>query len=284
MPFVRNYRRYRTDTVLHRSLDDFCHAALTPGIQVIGYEDALLELMVVDRQAATTIVVFHAAADPATTSLPLFVGQQLTENLDANLIFVSDPMLGRSTAIGWFTGSPSLPLQDDLVRAISHIQDGLGNAENLIFYGSSAGAFAALYYSHRFPGSLAIVANPQTTIAGYYPGHVKAFLDSSWAGAPIEDIPAVTDITPLYAESFPNHVAYLQCSDDELHLTQHCRPWKDATADHAARRRFLVGDWGPGHAPPPFYLLQGILEFAVSLGGHWDVLLADDMFSDNITG
>lgn len=281
MVFVRNYHRYNTPSVLHESLAEFYDSPITPGIQIIPCGEHLLELMISDRSAATTIVIFHAAAR-VDTDLPLFVGQQLTNDLEANIIFVSDPLLGRDNPIGWFTGSPDFALQDELVKLIEHIQTGLGHANNLCFYGPSAGGFAALYYSHHFPGSLAISANPQTNIRDYQANKVKEFLDSSWAGASISEVPATTNLLPLYTETFPNHVAYLQCVNDTLHLEKHARPWAKATERNADRRAFIVDDWGAGHAPPPPFLLRGILEYAVALEGDWSTLLADELFTPEL--
>ncbi|UUA86714.1 hypothetical protein [Corynebacterium pseudogenitalium] len=281
MVLVRNYHRYRTPSVLYRSLAEFYDSPITPGIQVIPCGKHLLEVMLSDRGATTTIVIFHAAAG-LDTELPLFVGQQLTNDLDANIIFVSDPLLGRDSPIGWFTGAPDLALQDELVKLIKHIQSGLKYANHLCFYGPSAGGFAALYFSHHFPHSLAISANPQTNICNYQANKVKEFLDSSWAGASISEIPATTNLLPMYTTSFPNHVAYLQCVNDTLHLEKHARPWAKATEKYADRRAFIVDDWGAGHAPPPAFLLRGILEYAVALGGDWPTLLADELFTPEL--
>lgn len=281
MTQVRHYQRYSAPTVLHGSFESFLETRFIPGIQVIPCGGLLLEVMAVDRNASTTIVFFHAAAK-LDAELPIFLGQQLTRDLNANLIFVSDPLLGRQTSIGWFTGSPAIDLQTKLVKLIQHIQSNLSSAQHLCFYGPSAGGFASLYYSHQFPGSLAIVSNPQTNIANYHDNKVQVFLDSSWDGASLAEIPATTDVVPLYKNQFPNHVAYLQCVNDILHLERHARPWAKATKKNADRRAFMVDDWGDGHAPPPPFLLRGILEYAVALEGDWPTLLADELFTPEL--
>lgn len=281
MVYVRHYQRYFAPVVLHDSLESFHASPVRPGIQVIPCGELLLELMVVDRQAATTIVVFHAAAS-MEAELPIFVGQRLTDDLDANVIFVSDPLLGRATTIGWFTGSPQLKLQEELVHILRHIQEGFENAQHLCFFGPSAGGFAALYFSHQFPGSLAVAANPQTDIANYHSDKVQTFLQSSWDGLPLAEIEAVSNLIPLYKASFPNYVAYLQCENDTLHLEQHARPWAEATKEHAERRAFIVDDWGEGHAPPPLFLSRGLLDYAIALNGDWPTLLADELFTPTL--
>ena len=89
-------------------------------------------------------------------------------------MFVSDPMLERGCGIGWFTGDNDCKFQAKLVAILQKVQKDL-DASNLIFYGSSAGGFAALYYSHQFPNSLAVVSNPQTNIAEYHEAAVKQY-------------------------------------------------------------------------------------------------------------
>src|SRR5699024_4019754 len=188
MPLVRNYSRYKGNTILHESLDSFLETKLIQGIQVIPFGDSALEVLVQDRRAETTLVLFHAAVDPRKTSLPVFIGHQLTEELDANLVFVSEPSLELGVSISWFTGDPTRDLQHDLVKVIDHIQSCLKKAKHLMFYGSSAGGFASLYYSHQFPNSLAIVANPQTDIVKYHPEHVSKFLERVWHTDDIREV------------------------------------------------------------------------------------------------
>lgn len=278
MTFVRNYSRYLADVVLHRSLDAFLTEPIHDGINVIDYGHTLVELRVINRNAATTVVIFHAAANLAQTTLPLFTGEQLTDHSEANVVFVSDPSLERGSSIGWFTGDAACPLQTDLVNVLSKIQKDL-NAHNLIFYGSSAGGFASLYYSHCFPDSLAIVSNPQTNIAQYLPTAVSQYLDKVWKVKDTSDVPAVTDLIPLYQQSFPNYVAYLINESDDFHNDNHLAPWAAATKSEPEHRRFIVGDWGEGHASPPVFVLKGAVDFAISVDGNWSEFFSDDDFS-----
>ena len=278
MTFVRNYSRYSANVVLHRNFDAFLDEPVRSGINVIDCGQTLLELHIQDRNAATTLVVFHAAADLSQTSLPLFTGERLTEGSEANIVFVSDPMLERGCGIGWFTGDNDCKFQAKLVAILQKVQKDL-DASNLIFYGSSAGGFAALYYSHQFPNSLAVVSNPQTNIAEYHEAAVKQYAQRVWKSDDISNALATTDLVPLYAKSFPNYVAYLTNEKDEFHNSHHLAPWAQATEDSAERRRFLVGDWGDGHASPPLYVLKGVIDFAIAVNGEWEEFFADDEFS-----
>ena len=116
MVLKRNYARYGATTTFFDSVETFLaspalNSAPTETEAIsIHYGTAFLDLLVEDRGANTTIVLFHAAIDPSKTTLPIFVGRQIVEEIDANLVFVSDPALDHGVSIGWFTGDESLSL------------------------------------------------------------------------------------------------------------------------------------------------------------------------------
>lgn len=279
MSQARAYFRYDDVVFIHPSISEFLATPVQSGIHSILYGGSILDLKVEDRGSETTIFVFHAAVDPKKITLPVFVGQQLTEDLNANIVFVSDPALDIGVPIGWFTGDSHHSFQREFPLVIERISSGLRYSKHLIFFGPSAGGFASLYYSHCFPDSLAIVANPQTNIGKYSENHVKLYQQGCWSGRPLEETGITYDMVPLYREDFPNWVAYLQNEDDELHITQHLTPWKEAVKDRQDRYGILMDDWGPGHAPVPLYLLMGILGFATEVQGDWSSFLSDSMFS-----
>ena len=292
MTLRRNYARYGASTTFFDSVEEFLDRPL-PCSQYgqaealsIRYGVAFIDLLIEDRGANTTIILFHAAVDPSKTTLPVFVGRQTVEAIDANLVYVSDPSLDLGASIGWFTGDETRPFQDDLVTCLSHILASFYSdapktelGRKAVFFGGSAGGFAAMYYSHRFPGSLAVVSNPQTHIGRYFEPHVKAYLKKCWNGRKLSETTMTFDLVTEYATDFNNYVAYLQNKDDDLHYSQHFLPWSQAVADHPERWRILIGDWGEGHAPAPQPLLMGILGFAATLGGNWEQLFNDEVFS-----
>lgn len=294
MTLRRNYARYGASTSFFGSVEDFLSTPLLGSLPKeaeavsIRYGEAFLDLLIEDRGADSTIILFHAAIDPSKTTLPVFVGRQVVDGIDANLIYVSDPSLDRGASIGWFTGDESRPYQEDLERCLSHVFTGLHPdtpvselGERTIFWGASAGGFAALYYSNRFPKSLAVVSNPQTHIGRYHEPQVTAYLEKCWSGRSLSDTNITFDLVAEYNKGFENYVAYLQNRDDELHYKQHFLPWSQAVADHPRQWRLLLGDWGKGHAPAPTFLLTGILGFAASLHGDWGQLFSDEVFTDD---
>lgn len=280
MPIHRNYSRYDAETTIYKSLEEFLSSTLQNDVSSIQYGTSFLDLLVVDRHAATTIVVFHAAVDPAKTSLPVFIGMGMVEHVDANIVFISEPALDLGVPIGWYAGDESRPLQKDLSDVIRHIQNNLPAAEHLAFFGASAGGFAALYYSNQFPESLAVVANPQTNILKYHPGPVEKYKEVCWSGKDLPPEKVSYDLVELYAGRFDNFVVYLQNKDDDLHVSDHFSPWSKATKQFQDRWRVLIGDWGEGHAPVPAPLLTGILGFAAEVNGDWTLLLEDEVLND----
>lgn len=291
MALRRNYARYGTSTTFFDSVEEFLNSPMPvssseePEAISIRYGAAFMDVLVEDRDANTTVVLFHAAIDPARTTLPVFIGRQLVEGVDANVVYISDPSLDRGASIGWFAGDESRSFQEDLTSCLTHIFtnfhpdvpiENLG--EKAIFFGASAGGFAALYYSHRFPGSLAVVSNPQTHIGRYLEPQVKAYRKKCWSSRKLSETTITFDLVNEYGKGFDNYVVYLQNKKDELHYTQHYLPWSQAVAERPQQWRLILGDWGEGHAPAPQILLTGILGYAASLAGDRERLFEDEMF------
>lgn len=281
MHMRRDYSRYAPAEVsTHRSLDDFLSGRVADGVHAIGYGDGVLDLQLVQRESRALIVAFHAAVDPAAATLPVFTGRKVTRGLDASVLFVSDPSLERGMSIGWFAGDSRRPLQTDLVHVIQHVAAQVG-AEQIILEGCSAGGFAALYFSHQIPGSLAVAMNPQTDFMKYYPGRVRAYVDTCWPeGA---DGAVTADLVAAYASSCPNYVLYLQNRDDAFHIQQHYRPWAETLErEYGQKWCALPGDWGEGHAAPPSFVQEAVLAYALSFEGNWDALMRDEEFQDGM--
>ncbi|MGV0361493.1 hypothetical protein ACUY2X_05270 [Corynebacterium minutissimum] len=291
MTLRRNYARYGASTIFYNSIEEFVSAPL-PAFEEykaeaisIRYGTAFMDLLVENRGADTTIVLFHAAINPAGTSLPVFIGRQLVDTIDANLIYVSDPSLDHGTPIGWFTGDENRAFQEDLTQCLGHLEKNLHPdisttelGRRMVFFGASAGGFAALYYSWRFTGSLAIVSNPQTHIGRYLEPQVKVYRQKCWSGRKLSETTMTFDLVEQYSQGFGNYVAYLQNRRDELHYSQHFLPWSEAASKHPDQWKLLLGDWGEGHAPAPMELLVGVLGFAASVNGDWKQLLNDEEF------
>lgn len=276
MHMRRDYSRYAPAKVRTHRLDGFLGSSVGEGIHAITYGDGVLDLQLVSQESRALIVAFHAAVDPSDATLPVFTGRRVTQSLDASVLFVSDPSLEHGMSIGWFAGDSRRPLQKDLVHVIEHVAAQVG-AEQIILEGCSAGGFAALYFSHQIPGSLAVAMNPQTDMMKYYHGRVCEYVETCWPEG--IDGAVTADLVATYASSFPNKVLYLQNRDDAFHIQNHYRPWANALSDrYGVDWCALPGDWGEGHAAPPSFVQEAVLEYALSFDGDWDALMRDEEF------
>lgn len=240
----------------HRSLTAFMKAKkLENGYHVV--EDGALPIVALnnDRGFETTVVFFHAAIE-SHYSLPVTTGLGISVDTPVNRILISDPslMVEDSLNLAWFLGSQKQRLESSLEDIIHRLYTSHAKAKRLVFFGASGGGFAALNYSRRFPGSLAIATNPQTNIAQYVPAHVDRYLRTCFDlpfPAGLEALPhsLTTDLTQIYAQTVPNRVAYIQNRGDESHVEYHLNPFLDAL--HCNNDVFvLLEDWGPGHVTP----------------------------------
>lgn len=277
MAFHRNYARYGAGTTFFDSLEEFSSAPLAPEVSAIRYGEGLLEILVENNHAPTTIVMFHAAIDPAQTSLPVFIGRNLTSETEANVIFVSDPSLELGAPIGWFSGDRVRNLQTDLLAVLRHALSELDTKQTVLF-GMSAGGFAALYYSMQFDNSLAIVCNPQTNILKYHPAGVSKYIERCWGDEKTLRNSITWDLVDTYGKAIRNYVLYLQNDDDVFHKENHLEPWRSAVPESQNRFKVHIDNWGEGHAPMPAVFLQAILNAATQCDGAWDELFLDDFF------
>lgn len=163
---------------------------------------------------------------------------------DTNQIAVSDPslLLSREFRVGWFAGHAGFDTQFHLRGALRTITKAL-EAERTIYFGSSAGGFAALYFSYFAPRSIALVFNPQTSITAYHDSHVAPYRTICWPDvASTAELAQATcaDVTALYAQGFRNTVIYCQSMGDWHHTARHMLPFVGAIADKPQARRLLL--------------------------------------------
>ncbi|MGP0221680.1 hypothetical protein [Paenarthrobacter sp. NCHU4564] len=237
----------------HGDLIDFLGTQPGNGYHSIGYNGLPVDLRVQNRGYKTTVIFFHAAIS-AKHSYPVMTGGGISAAAQANRIFVSDPSLALSGSLNlsWFLGNEHQPeLQSVIEEALRHIVNSWGD-QRLVFFGSAGGGYASLHYASRFPGSLALVSNPQTIIANYNATAVKRFMEICFGdGKGIEDLPAhiVKDVTGTYAKPLGTRIAYMQNINDESHIARHMKPLLQSL--HPDNPLVILpGDWGPGHFPP----------------------------------
>lgn len=226
---VRTFRRLRPR--LHRL------SFQTPG----GPVDMRVRIV----EGATRLVFnFHGAIDPARRTIPVFPGE--VPNLpEANQICIADPTLtalDQPVRIAWYSGHATFDAQGILAAIMNAAVRAL-KPDRTIYFGNSGGGFAALYYSWLHRGSFAVVGNPQTNIAAYYPTLLDAYLKACWPDLPDKSKLSehiCSDLPTLYGNGFPNTVVYLQSMGDRVHSQQHMLPMTAAVANTASARAFIL--------------------------------------------
>jgi hypothetical protein len=224
-------------------------------------------------------VVFNGAVSADARRhgrFPFFSGTGIAGPIRSSYLAVSDPTLHLAPAlnIGWYTGSRQLDVMALTRRVVRRLADRTG-ARRILFLGGSAGGHASLNIALDFPGSIALVLNPQTNVADYYPGHTAAYARAAFGlGTYAEIPPAIVeerrlDLLPAYDAPLRHHVVHLQNRSDK-HLRRHAMPLlRTVGAHHAPRPEgrllaldsrllFAAGDWGKGHVPPPRPLVRAL--------------------------
>lgn len=255
----------------HPSVRSFLQASeIPPGYNVIREGGLPIDIQVNDRGHDVTIVSLHGAVTPQYR-LPYMAGQTVTKDVAANRIFISDPslILDPLLNLAWFAGSASLRLQLALPAVLERILADRPEVKRLVFFGSSGGGFASLFYASRFPGSVAVVSNPQTAIGRYVPSAVEKYVRVAFGGEssrPISRLPldVVDDVVPIYAEHVDTTVLYAQNSTDDMHVRGHAQPFFETL--HPENRVWWLSSssWGAGHVAPPKEVFTAMLRAAAA--------------------
>jgi len=202
------------------------------------------------------VVAFQGAVDQAKWKMPSYVGFVTAGSVRGSQLMIADPSLERSPALAtsWYLGHSGFDLPKLLPPLLDNIVSALG-ASRTVFLGYSAGDFAALYYSWRMPGSVAVALNPQTNIARYYRRHMEVYRGVCWPDlTSVESLFSTVegDLTTLYSKGFSNTVIYLQNSMDLFHLKEHFAPFLTSIGKNLDRLITKVDFWGGfGHASIP---------------------------------
>lgn len=288
---VRSTERWGKDVIEYESVDEFFGADVAPNALLsISMNNVLLELNVDLKKDAPLVVFFNGATERTSElKLPIFSGMRVLPEGEVSRVYVNDPShyLDKELTLGWYAGSSEAPLQGVFADVIKKIA-GEYSSRSVIFVGGSGGGYAALYYSKKISGSLALVWNPQTNILNYWPRHVSNYAKAAFG---IEGINAAKeelgdridlDLCSIYeGGSVDNYVIYLQNVND-WHVEKHCLPFFAAMkknlqlplqSERCAENIFLcAGNWGEGHAAPSPMFLKSLIGDLVEKSDGWKTL------------
>lgn len=243
------------------SVEEFRRHWDSKSSSAISIEDKLpIHLHWTNRQAENTVICFSAASSKVR-EVPFWTGRGVTSALDANVLLVSDPsmILDRTLSLGWYAGSLEQP---DLIETLTEVFRVVSQGTRPIFFGASAGGWAALKYAARLDGAVAVAVNPQVDIARYK--YFPYYLRKAWKTEDgSECLPFEGNVARDYAEGNDTSVVYVQNEGDSHHFIEHFTTFK-STCGNPDKLIELLPDLGPGHVAPTKESLIQILETTIA--------------------
>lgn len=297
---VRSTTRWGGVAQNHAGVGEFeRRERLSDGLHTISGGPVPIDVLLRLKPGAPVVFSFHGNTPRnPDLKLPVFTGLNVTRDLDASFAALSDPTLylDPELKLAWYAGSSGWDLQSILKRVLRKIAT-IAKADDLIFLGGSGGGFASLYYAANFPGSLALVWNPQTDIGAYNPPHVTEYGRMAFGladhASTVSALPTLTEsvLARTFGGSLHNQIIYLQNNTDG-HVITHMHPFLaslgtnveglergvDFNGEIIPGFRLYMANWGDGHVPPSPAALTRLLNAAVSEAGKWSTMLGSDEF------
>lgn len=249
------------------SIEDLTAVPLASGLNSMLLDGKWFDFYYEHRDAPVTLVAFSAAMPARLRTFPIFSGRNLLKDLDVNLLTFYDPACGNEESLPtfWHLGTKQVESTRFIPRIIDHALSSSPGAK-LIFFGSSAGGFAALNYSSHFENSVAFVMNPRVNILNA-PKRFGKYVEVAFPG---EDKVHVARSLPYnqaknYELPKGNRVVYLQNMQDKDYRLHHYNHFLKAVGGREDVE-FVTGRWGEGHVVPPRGLYMGLLQKVVE--GH----------------
>lgn len=254
----------------YEDFEEFMSTPISEGLNTIRFGGRVFDFFYEDRGAPVTLVTFTAAVSPSFTKYPLFSSRPIARRLNTNYLAFSDPASGgdESLTTFWHLGTHEVPsgkVVPDIIRKV--LAERVG--EHLIFFGSSAGGFAALNYSAQFPGSAALVMNPRVSLLNA-PKHASKFVPVAFPGVPRGDALKALPYNQatVYSEPQGNFVVYLQNMQDDNYRRHHYAHFVKAVGGRDDVH-FVTENWGVGHIVPPLKTYEALLSDLAGVAPNW---------------
>lgn len=259
----------------YQGIDEFLEGPVVSGLHSIRTNNHWFDFLYSDRGSPVTLVAFSAALPDSWATYPRFSSVALAEKVGANYLGFADAVQPKSPTF-WHLGSEWVNSQRKIPAIISKVSASDGE-RHLLFFGSSAGGFAALNYSAHFPGSAALVMNPRVNLM-----HAPRWYREYAAVAhPSVDRTVVAKSLPFdqaeaYRRARGNFVVYLQNLQDPNFYRHHYLHFYNATRGRSDVR-FILGEWGEGHVVPPRPIFLGALAALVEAAPTWNLAEMSDL-------
>lgn len=202
---------------------------------------------------------------------PYFQRMKWAKHFEDTCVFLTDPtLLLGDTQIGWFVGDQEthyLPVVAEYIGKLA--QSRSIPAENVIFFGSSAGGFSSIGFAAHLRGARALAANPQTN-------GLKLHSPSQLANT-LRSCLKITDVSDAYrnhaerfvlSEMFRNlgHVPRItiwQNFYDRYHVEHHLLPFMNEIKDLSPTQTIevvMAARPEDGHDPPDLPVIKHLFQ------------------------
>lgn len=133
-------------------------------------DEVEFECLFVRKKQNKLYVVFSGSRE-LTDKLPIFKRWTYSSFFDGSTLNIADPMYRQfdKLHLGWYYGTKDNNYLDKLIALISAVASHLEiSNENIVFFSSSGGGYAALYCASKMEGTYCAVINPQINLSKYF--------------------------------------------------------------------------------------------------------------------
>lgn len=203
---------------IYKGLDDFLELEIESGIHSFQVNRRMVDILFEERSSDALIVFFPSAVEP-NLSFPHFSGRGIAERSGHSLLSFSDPAIAvdANLSTNWTLGDATYQYHRDVPTIIRKI----AGSKRIIFIGSSAGGFPALYYGSLFPESVSLVMNPRTGLFTQ-PTHLQVTSHILFPNMKPQDI---AEVVPTRLGKALNTVVYFQNVSEDRYYSSHAIPY-----------------------------------------------------------
>lgn len=247
------------------SVEEFLAQTPGTGAHAIRIGVQHLDLLVEDRGADATLVVFHSALTERHATVPVFQGRGAAAAAEMNLVSVADPSLEMGDVdLAWFLGNRFIgALRPLLSPVIRHVVRSLGSSRTILM-GGSGGGYAAILFAQDFPDCAVLALNPRLDLTESPFAKVDQYLRVCHKAA------GITARTRIREAFVPDRLAdelreglnfdllIWQNLEDTTFLEHQLKPFLHELGDDP-RLRVRFDEHGPGHRPVPTPMIWQVL-------------------------
>ena len=232
------------------------------------------------RPGTVLLCHFHGKAPQGGFDSPVFTGFGVTSSITTSMFIGSDPVLALNAnlTLAWHFGCEGIHLQAITISIVKKLQTIL-HAPRVVAWGGSGGGFATIRVVKDVPNAIALVWNPQTSIAKYDKEFVELYRRIAFPAIAVggtfpsdgEQFPSLC--TAEFVAGYQGRILYMQESTDG-HVKAHLEPFftnfcGKALSDITDSSKFSgfvnhhlylhLAHWGNGHVPPSKDVIAKIL-------------------------